>query len=196
MTDESQEYLNWADQLKLYPSIEIDKVVGKIRDKLKCLLEDVTNETDKEGKGKLLEQLVKLLFESPYLRFKKERHRCEAGEVDLVFTVRRYEGTLFYEFSYFLIIECKNWSTKPGKVQVNDFLAKMRSTNSKIGFFISTEGVTRDAVRIIRDAWKVEKMAVLVFDGKDLKKIVESSINLFDLLEEKYLSVVTGSKEK
>ncbi|GAB4383835.1 MAG: hypothetical protein Kow00121_46420 [Elainellaceae cyanobacterium] len=195
MTEGSSKDLTLFDKLRLYPDIVLDETINEVREELRNLLAKVNNPEEEDNAGLLLEDLAKMLLSSPYLKLNKMRRRTETSEIDLDFTVRRIEATLFNEFSYLLIIECKNWSKKVGAPQVRDFCSKMRKVGSNIGIVFSKKEITRDAKREIRDAWIQDKIVVLAFDAKDLEQIINGSSNLYEMFNRKYIAVRTASKE-
>lgn len=195
MTEDSLKDLTLFDKLRLYPEIVLDEALSKSRERLSDLLLRANDPGEADDPGLVLEELAKVLLESPYLKFNKERRRCETGEIDLDFTVKRFETTLFYEFSYLLIIECKNWSKKVGAPELRVFCSKMRDVGANIGIVFSKQGITKDAKGVIRNAWLQDKIVVITFDLKDLDQIINGTDNCYEVMHRKYLAVRTASKE-
>jgi Holliday junction resolvase-like predicted endonuclease len=194
MTDSQQTY-SLLEKLKLYPEVVLDEVVNSQRDKLRNLFEQINNPKDDDDIGLMLEDLARNLLESQYLIFNRGRRRCKTGEIDLDFTVKKIEATLFHEFDYLLIVECKNWSKRAGSPELKVFRQKMMEVGAKVSIFFSKQGLTKPANDEVRDAWVVNKMIILVFDNKDLDRIINKSENLYKILNNKYLAVRTSSKE-
>lgn len=197
MTEDSLKDLTLTlfDKLRLYPEIVLDETLNKHRAKLHNLLSRANDPGEGDDPGLLLEELAKVFLESPYLKFNKERRRCETGEIDLDFTVKRFETTLFYEFSYLLIVECKNWKKKAGAPELRVFCSKIRDVGANIGVVFSKQGITRDAKGVIRNAWLQDKIVVITFDSKDLDQIINGANNIYEVIHQKYLAVRTASKE-
>jgi Holliday junction resolvase-like predicted endonuclease len=195
VTESSPKDLTLFDKLKLYPEIVLDEAIHSSRVNLKDLLTRAKSPGEDDNAGLVLEELAKVLLESPYLKLNRERRRCETGEIDLDFTVKRFEATLFYEFSYLLIVECKNWTNKAGAPELRILCSKMRDVGANIGILFSKNGITRDAKGIIRNTWLQDKIVVITFNSKDLDQIINGSNNLYEVLSQKYLAVRTGSKE-
>jgi Holliday junction resolvase-like predicted endonuclease len=195
VTEDSPKDLTLFDKLRLYPDIVLDETIHKSKVLLKDLLERANNPGKDDNTGLVLEELAKVLLESPYLRLNRERRRCETGEIDLDFTVRKFETTLFCEFSYLLIVECKNWTNKAGAPELRVFCSKMRDVESNVGILFSKNGITRDAKGVIRNTWLQDRKIVIAFDSKDLEKIINGSNNLYEMFNQKYLAVRTASKE-
>lgn len=194
MTEDSPKELTLFDKLRLYPDIVLEETINKSRNRLTELLRRVNNPKKEDNPGLLLEELAKVFLESPYLKLNRERRRCETGEIDLDFTVKRFETTLFYEFSYLLIVECKNWTNKSGAPELRIFCSKMRDVGATIGILFSKNGITRDAKGIIRNSWLQDRVVVVTFDAKDLDQIINGSDNLYEVFHQKYLAVRTASK--
>jgi Holliday junction resolvase-like predicted endonuclease len=193
--NDSPTELTLLDKLSLYPEIMLDETLNKSRSRLKDLLKKVDKPNPDDNIGLLLEEFARIFLESPYLKFNKDRRRCETGEIDLDFTVKRFQATLFYEFSILLIVECKNWKEKAGAPELRVFCSKMRNVSSKVGILFSRKGLTKDAKGIIRDAWLQDKIIVITFDYKDLDLIINGSDNVYTILNRKYLAVITASRE-
>lgn len=193
MLEESPQILTLLDKLKLYPDIVLDETVAASKSTLQDLLTRANNPGINDDAGLILEELAKIFLESPYLKLNKERRRCENGEIDLDFTVKRFEATLFYEFSYLLIVECKNWSKKVGAPEIRVFCSKMCDVRSNVGILFSKNGITKDARRVIRDAWLRDEIVVIVFDFVDLNGVINGSYNLYEIIKQKYLAVRTAS---
>ena len=183
------------DRLRLNPEIVIDETLNEVRSYLKILLERINTPEKDDNIGLILESLVRILLESPYLKFNRARRVCKAGEIDLDFTVKKFPTTLFEEFDIFLIVECKNWKVKPGAPELRVFRDKMREVGSKVGIFIAKQGVTKPSNTIVRDAWISEGIIIIVFDKTDLERIILKSENFYTILKDKYLSVRASSKE-
>ncbi len=64
-----------------------------------------------------------------------QKKRTSTGEIDLVFKVKRLEGTLFDNFSDILIVECKNWERKVSVNELRSFADTMRNTDATVGIF-------------------------------------------------------------
>jgi Holliday junction resolvase-like predicted endonuclease len=193
--EESPQILTLLDKLKLYPDIVLDETIASSKTTLQDLLARANNPGLNDDAGLILEELAKVFLESPYLKLNKERRRCENGEIDLDFTVKRFEATLFYEFSYLLIVECKNWSKKAGAPEIRVFCSKMRDVRSNVGILFSKNGITKDARRIIRDAWLRDEIIVIVLDFVDLDGVINGSDNLYEVIKRKYLTVRTASAD-
>jgi len=61
--------------------------------------------------------------------------KTSTGEIDLVFKVKRLERTLFDNFSYILIVECKNWESKVSTNELRSFADTTRETDATVGIF-------------------------------------------------------------
>jgi Holliday junction resolvase-like predicted endonuclease len=195
MTERSKQNFSLYDKYRLYPDLVIDEAVNRVRGYLQILLERANQPETGDNIGLILESLARILLESPYLNCNRMRRNCKAGEIDLDFKVSKFPTTLFEEFDYLLIVECKNWGKKAGAPDLRVFCSKMREASSKVSIFFSKQGITKDAKVVIRDAWLVDKIIVLVFDIKDLDRIINQSENLYTILHEKYIAVRTSSKD-
>jgi Holliday junction resolvase-like predicted endonuclease len=195
VTEDLLQILTLLDKLKLYPDIVLDETIASSKTTLQDLLARANSPGSNDDAGLILEELAKVFLESPYLKLNKERRRCENGEIDLDFAVKRFEATLFYEFSYLLIVECKNWSKKAGAPEIRVFCSKMRDVRSNVGILFSKNGITKDARRIVRDAWLRDEIVVIVLDFVDLDGVINGPYNLYEIIKRKYLAVRTASAD-
>ena len=187
------------EDLKRYPEVVYDTLLDSRKTDLINLLNDLAggNEISSQEKGDKLENLAKNLLESPYLEIIDIKKRTFTGEIDLVFEVKRFEGTIFNNFSDILVVECKNWETKVGANELRSFADKMRDTDATVGIFFSRSGITgdsefvRDAKGVIRDKWKTERMIIIVLTYDDFRNVVEKGMNFYNLLKERYYEVKT-----
>ncbi|RKX91687.1 MAG: hypothetical protein DRP84_11230 [Spirochaetes bacterium] len=187
------------EDLKRYPEVVYSTILNPRKTDLINLLNDIAS-SDKispQEKGNKLENLAKKLLESPYLKIIDTKKRTSTGEIDIVFEVKKFEGTIFHNFSDILIVECKNWEMKVSANELRSFADKMRDTDTTVGIFFSRYGITgdsefvRDAKGIIRDKWKTERKIIIVLTYNDLRNVIEKGMNFYKLLKEKYYEVKT-----
>jgi hypothetical protein len=144
MIQQPQENFSLYDKLRLYPDLIIDEAINNVRPYLRVLLKRINHPEEGDNIGLVLESLICILFKSPYLQFNRPRRNCAAGEIDLDFTVKKFPTTLFAEFDYLMIIECKNWGKKPGAPDLRVFRDKAREADAKVSIFVSKQGITRE----------------------------------------------------
>jgi Restriction endonuclease len=158
------------------PSIDdITSVHGKLVE----LIESVENASNNEKKGKALENLAQLLFDTvPSLKCKYKNLQTRSSEIDLVIEYDRSKGqiALFEELGRYCLIECKNWSKPVGVVPVRDFMGKLDKCKTRLGIIFAKNGVTgvdsgADALREIQSRFDRDGVYLLVFSLQDLKSI-------------------------
>lgn len=190
--------INLAEQMRLYPGHVIDLAISEKIDKLRDLLQLVQNPSEEvktqKKKGDLLEDLGELLLSSPYFKLHARNVRTRTSELDLVFSVKRLQETLFGSFSDLMVVECKNWSAKMSAKEVRSLSTKMEEVKSKTGVIFSKKGITgrddkSDAKGFIRDRWREKDQIIMVFDLEDLSAIVKDGKGLYSLLEKKFHDV-------
>jgi hypothetical protein len=142
-----------------------------------------------DEKGKSLEELARLLFESlTFLSYRYSKLRTASAEIDLVFRYRGFkETTVFDELGPYFLVECKNWDIRVGAKHVRDFIGKMQSSRVKLGVLVAPKGVTgdsagADAWREIHKAWDKYGLLMPVIAAEHLEKI-KSGENFNELLE-------------
>lgn len=111
---------------------------------LKKTWQDAKVETDNNRKGKLLEDLMVLLFRSvPGFRQAEPRRKNEVEEIDIVIPNESSDPRWAKE-SPFILAECKHWSKPVGAPELRELLGKMerRYGRCELGFFIALNGFT------------------------------------------------------
>lgn len=131
----------------------------------------VRTEHDRNRKGKLLEELVKLLFQATP-GFGRVTTRLDNGieEIDLKIDNRSSEPTWKDEGSY-LLGECKNWSSPCGANEVRSFRAKFTTKYNRVrtGFLFAPGGFTREVHEDIRSN-KAGPVLIILVDADDLER--------------------------
>jgi len=189
-TNKEKKNLFTLDDYKQYPERFFERIINDRREELKNLLNKALSSEKNTDKGSLFEDLAEKFLSSPYLELYERNKRYSTGEIDIVFKVRTYEGTLFQQFEDILIVECKNWVGKVGSSELKVFAIKMKDVNTNVGIFFSKMGITgnnsSDAKGVIRDQWRAEKKAIIVINYEDIENVLSGEINLYELLMKKY----------
>ena len=137
---------------------------------------------DSNKKGKALEELLVLILSSVEGFIPSHRIRTKTEEIDI--SVRNEsEDSFWSKFTPFILVECKNWSTKCGKDEVVIFRSKLgnRFGLSHIGFLVSINGFRNTVTKEILRESQTEFLVVPI-DGKMLKELVLSN-NRSELLK-------------
>lgn len=102
-------------------------------------------ETDRNRKGLLLEELVKLLFRATP-GFERVETRLDNGveEIDIVTEYGGNEAPWKHDGASYLLGECKNWSSTCGSAEFRNFHAKLTTKfgRARTGFFFAAGGFT------------------------------------------------------
>lgn len=102
-------------------------------------------ETDRNRKGKLLEELVKDLFRAtPGFEHVKTRLSNESEEIDVVIENRSDDPLWRNDGTQYLLAECKNWSSHCDASEFRNFHSKLtgKYKRARTGFFIAPGGFT------------------------------------------------------
>ena len=149
------------------------KQVNAVRAKLEELNAEygrLITSTDKQGRGYMLEQLLKKLFDLFDLD-PKASFRIEGEQID---------GSFVFENTDFLF-EAK-WQDKPiGAEALDSFARKVERKFDARGLFLSISSFSPDGVR----AHSIGKKVLLLMDGGDLAAVLEGRIDLKELLGRK-----------
>lgn len=142
-------------------------------------------ETDRNRKGKLLEELVKSLFRAtPGFEYVRTRLNNAIEEIDVVVENRSTDPLWRNDGASYLIAECKNWSSKCGSSELGTFLRKLTTKFGRVrtGFFIAPGGFT-EAFHEARAGEKKSDVLVIPVDAKDLEAWVAAEDKLLVLRE-------------
>lgn len=102
------------------------------------------------SRGHALEEFAKRLFGS-FFRVVETRHHHRVGEIDLVCENENLDP-FWVAYGGDVWVECKNTEAKASIEQINTFIGKLVGSRWRIGFFLSSSGFTRDAMRRVREA--------------------------------------------
>jgi ActR/RegA family two-component response regulator len=160
-----------------------DAVVRELRE----TWERVRTETDRNRKGILLEELVRLLFRAtPGFERVETRLTNEVEEIDIVVENRSVDPVWTKDGSIYVLGECKNWSSRCGPQEYSSFLRKLTTKfgRASTGFFFATGGFT-DAFHEQRAADKTSPANALVIpvDAADLDHWITADDRLGVLTE-------------
>jgi hypothetical protein len=84
-----------------------------------------------------------------------------------------------------ILVECKNWTEKPGMPELRIFESKIRDRGAlcKIGIFVSVSGFTKTFLKRLKKFRSADGV-IFAIDGADLEWIVTSKMRLTDWLRE------------
>jgi hypothetical protein len=165
---------------KTLQDIYLKQKLGSLIDSLGKL-----KKTDAYIKGKILEDLMEIIFSSiKGLEIIDKRMSNGDEEIDL--TIKNNIDKTFWSSlsSPCFFVECKNWSTKINSKEIRDFETKMRNHKRlvKVGFFISYNGFTKEAIIELKRASR-DEYHVVTIDGNDIKNLASSKIDTLAWLE-------------
>ena len=134
------------------------------------------DETDRNRKGRLLEELVKLLFRAtPGFERVETRLKNEVEELDIVVENRASHAPWTAEGAPYLLGECKNWSSSCGAPEFRNFHAKLTTKfgRAKVGFFFAPGGFT-SAFHAERTTRRQSDVLVIPVDAADLERWIDA----------------------
>lgn len=156
------------------------EVIGELR----TMWEQVRTERDRNRKGKLLEELVKLLFRATP-GFGRVTTRLANGiqEIDIKVDNRSDDPTWKGEGAY-LLGECKNWSAKCAAAEVRSFRDKFTTKYNRVqtGFLFAPGGFTKEARDELRSR-KDGSILIILVDSEDLERWIAADDRLTVLNE-------------
>lgn len=152
------------------------------------------SETDRNRKGRLLEELVKLLFKATpgFERVSTELHTRDE-QIDIVVENRSDDPIWRKDGSAYLLGECKHWSSPCGAPEFRNFYEKLTTKyqRARTGFVVALGGFTKTFFEA-RAKKELGDVLVIAIDADDLKRWVEASDRLA-VLGELYQKAVLGS---
>ncbi len=159
-------------------------VVGALR----AMWRQVRSESDHHRKGKLLEELVKLLFRAtPGFGRVTTRLDNSIEEIDVKVDNQAVAPPWKDEGTY-LLAECKNWSSRCGTGELRSFRGKFTAKYERVrtGFLIAPGGFT-DAVHQDIRSHKEAKILIILVDADDLERWIaaEDRVAVLDELHER-----------
>jgi ActR/RegA family two-component response regulator len=149
-----------------------ERVVSELR----ATWEAVRTEANRNRKGKLLEELVKLLFRAtPGFERVETRLDNKVEEIDITIENNADDAPWKNDGASYLLGECKNWSKPCGSGELRNFYAKLTTKyqRARTGFFFAPGGFTREFHEARREHAK-DGALVIPVDGEDLARWIEA----------------------
>lgn len=136
----------------------------------------VNTETDRNLKGRALEDLVKLLFRAtPGFERVTTRLQNEIEELDIVVENRSEDPAWRADGAAYLLGECKNWSKPCGAPELRSFYAKLTNKfgHARTGFFFAPGGFAK-TFEEARQQKAEGSVLVIPVDAADLGRWIDA----------------------
>jgi ActR/RegA family two-component response regulator len=149
-----------------------ERVVSELRATWAAVL----TETDRDRKGKLLEQLVKLLFRAtPGFERVETRLDNKIEEIDIVVENNADDAPWKNDGASYLLGECKNWSKPSGSGELRNFHAKLTTKfqRARTSLLFAPGGFTKEFHEARREHAK-DGALVIPVDTEDLQHWIEA----------------------
>lgn len=151
--------------------------IGRDPEGLKRELVELWNQASVEGdrqrKGRLLEDLVELLFRNiPGFQVMRPRYADRVQEIDVVVANESADPVWSKEGSI-IVVECKNHKERSDAPDLLVFEGKMRRYRQRctVGFFVAPAGFTKGFAGQ-RSATSTERPLVVPIDGEGLQSLI------------------------
>ncbi|WP_405476945.1 restriction endonuclease [Streptomyces canus] len=148
-------------------------------------LRDSGDESSTKERGDALESLFDALMrtEEPELQVIEKNFRTTEEEIDILASNGLLDPFWLAHGSPLILVECKNWTSKPGVPELRIFESKVRDRGAlcKIGIFVSTSGFTKTFLKRLKKFQSADGI-IFAVDGADLDQIVTSKLRLTDWL--------------
>jgi CheY-like chemotaxis protein len=128
-------------------------------------------ETDATVKGRLLEDVLDVVLRRVPGFVVSQRLKSPGEEFDLV--VRNESMSPFWvREGQYLLVECKNWSSRVGRPELDAFDMKLRRRQgrAKLGFLVAPSGFSEPLKSML--AGRERSEAIVLVDGSDLARLV------------------------
>ena len=146
---------------------------ARLQAELNDLWQQARTEDDRNRKGKLLEDLMVVLFKLiPGLDNGTPRKRSELEEIDLL-VPNESDDPFWQKEGTYILVECKNWSKPVGVPELQKFMRKMehRFDRCRLGIFVSPQAFTGPFEDELRAARRSNQL-VIAIDGATLEKLI------------------------
>jgi hypothetical protein len=158
-----------------------------VKTKTRSLLGQLSRTRRKDLKGKLLEEMISIIFEGhPGVEIVERRYSTGDEEIDLIIKNNLSKPFWLGLSSPMIFVECKNWHKPVGTKELRDFEIKLQNHRPlvRVGFFVAPGGFSRECLTELRRASRDDYTIVLI-DMKALYQFVNSSLSVPNWLEEK-----------
>lgn len=200
---EKNEYLEALLKIKVRNALEAARerriaalANGKREQVIRELWKGVLDETDPHRKGKLLEDLVAVLFKSiPGFEMTQTDRSSTDEQIDLLIPNGSPDPFWQRESQYFLG-ECKNWSKKVDPKEMDALRQKIerRFGRCRLGFFIAVGGFTKGFGTVLQAEHKGDVLIVPI-GREQLEELVNARDRNEKLKELHRRAVVDASKD-
>jgi CheY-like chemotaxis protein len=163
---------------------------------LRQLWDRARSETDRNRKGALLEDLVKLLFRAtPGFERVETNLRNASEEIDIVVENRADDLLWKQDGSAYLVGECKNWSSPCDAVEFRNFYMKLTNKFERVrtGFFFAPGGFTA-GFHQARAEQKQGDVLIIPVDADDLDRWISADDRHAVLADLHKRAVFAGAK--
>jgi Holliday junction resolvase-like predicted endonuclease len=107
-------------------------------------------------------------FFGEFFRVVESNCHTQTGEIDLVLEITRAEP-FWAEFGSVVTVECRNRRAKTPRPHIDQFYGAHLRRRTKLAFFVSQAGFSRDAVDMIRTmSWNRDLVLVVPISGKQI----------------------------
>jgi hypothetical protein len=190
-SDSEKTDLCWASTWAIDQLLNITNRGFQTSEEIGRQLTQVENSSTANEKGKSLEQLMRLLFESVEgFRVRESNLRTETEEIDLAVENKSLQYPWSRE-SPLIFVECKNWTKRIGKDEIVLFQTKMQNRRGRgsVGLFVGWGGfadtVGKELLRGSREDW-----LMLLLNGEDVKRAATGG-TFTALLEQAWYDAIT-----
>jgi hypothetical protein len=153
-----------------------------------------------QEKGRILEDLISSLFSTvPGIEVaeRNEFNIFDTEEIDIAFWNDKHTNGLPF-LDYVFLVECKNWSSPVGSMDVAWFLTKLRNSGLPFGILIAASGITgdprdkTDAHSIVFNA-RSEQRKIIVITRQELE-IMDDASTLIRLIKVKLTKLAVAGR--
>jgi type II secretory pathway predicted ATPase ExeA len=150
------------------------------RVQLRALWKNAIEAPDKDARGKALEDFAAAFFGEVFV-IKERNLRTDTEELDLVLEHSPATDPRFKNAAY-LIVECKNWRTRPvDQTAITKLYGELSLHHLKQGFLLATSTFTRKAAQQARYAFS-EGVEIMLIEGVGMADFLDGLSPVGDFL--------------
>ncbi len=166
--------------------------------KINQMINESQSSSTTYDKGRKFEDLACYLFETiPGITIAKRNamNQYDTEEVDVSIWNDKHQDGLPFINNIFLV-ECKNWSSSVGSVDVNWFATKVEDRGLDFGVLLATNGITKETDEIKRaqsilSGYLRKHIRIIVIDKEEILSLV-NTYDMINLIKNKICELVVN----
>lgn len=146
-------------------------------------------------KGSVLEELVNEIFLNVKCFDTSMKYRTETNQIDVTVTpkIKVIEPAVLDFLIPYFVCECKNEKKVSGNTYYHKLFSVIESTDARVGILFSIESCAKTCKIIAREKYLSSKKYLINITKKDLQKIIDQELSIFQVLKAKIDAISLSS---